>query len=129
MKKKLFLLFALLAFIAAACTRDNLLPRTMEKMRHRKILRNKLKDTKIRTILMFTLEVPITFSAIMDDEQSVKSTLIGTTVSWEPGDAISILWDGGRTVATTASTGATAVFETSVACFGLLCGLSFIGYL
>lgn len=115
MKKKLFLLFALLAFIAAACTRDNLLPENNGKdatQENPEEQTQGYQDPDNPNV--YVGGTPITFSAIMDDEQSVKSTLIGTTVSWEPGDAISILWDGGRTVATTASTGATAVFETSV---------------
>ena len=63
MKKKLFLLFALLAFIAAACTRDNLLPENNGKDATQENPEEQTQGYQDPTILMFTLEVLLLHSA------------------------------------------------------------------
>lgn len=58
----------------------------------------------------------IVFTADREDlGGEAKSTIAGGgAVSWESGDAISILWTGGRTTSTTTDSGASASFSAEV---------------
>jgi len=58
----------------------------------------------------------VVFNAVMDEEESIsKSTIAaGGAVSWESGDAISILWAGGSTTAATTDSGASATYRANV---------------
>lgn len=55
----------------------------------------------------------IEFSASLEEQLS-KTELSGTKVLWVEEDAISILWDGGSTVAEAASAGAQTTFSATV---------------
>ncbi len=58
----------------------------------------------------------IVFTASREDlGGDLKSTIAsGGAVSWESGDAISILWNGGRTTSTTTDSGSEASFSATV---------------
>lgn len=54
------------------------------------------------------------FSASFGEAPAVKTALEGTKVVWVADDAITLLWDGGNTVAQAASAGETTTFSANV---------------
>lgn len=56
----------------------------------------------------------VEFSATFGEAADVKSALSGTSVLWEAGDEISILWNGGQTTAQADASGAQANFPATV---------------
>ena len=61
-----------------------------------------------------TVDNTIKFSAVFEDAPVAKSEISGTSVLWEAGDEISILWDGGSTTAHADLAGAKANFIATV---------------
>ena len=56
----------------------------------------------------------VEFSATFGEAPDAKSALSGTSVLWEAGDEISILWNGGQTTAQADAAGAQANFPATV---------------
>lgn len=94
--KKLFVLFAAAAMIFAAC-QEEMIPVT---------------DETIDGAALEEYPVEMDFTATT--EMGTKTTLNGTTVSWEAEDQIKVLWEGGSNVAKTEEGGAEASFSTRV---------------
>ena len=59
-------------------------------------------------------DYPVEMDFTATTEMGTKTTLNGTTVSWEAEDQIKVLWEGGSNVAKTEEGGAEASFSTRV---------------
>ena len=94
--KKLFLSLSAALLVLAAC-QEEIAPVT---------------DNTTDEVILKDYPVEMSFTATT--EMGTKTTLSGTTVSWEAEDQIKVLWEGGSNVAKTEEGGAEASFSTRV---------------